>query len=373
MARDPRRPFVITIRMELLNLAEYEDAARAVLPAMAFDYIAGGADDEVTLRENCAAFARLRLRPRILAGVGERDLRTTVLGQAMSFPVGIAPMAFHQLATPDGELATARAAGTAGTLMCASTASNYSLEEIAAVAGGPLWFQLYCYKDRGLTRSLVERARAAGYGALVLTADTPLVGRRERDIRNRFTMPPGMGWKNVEQAGLRDLPQNSAGSALAAYVAGLQDANLTWADLDWLVSIAGLPVLVKGVLCAEDAHRAAEHGAAGVIVSNHGGRQLDTVLASVEALPEVGAAAAAHGLAVLLDGGVRRGTDVLKALALGAHAVLLGRPVIWGLAVGGQAGAAAVLATLRAEFDLALALAGCRRVADLHPGLVVSR
>jgi 4-hydroxymandelate oxidase len=359
--------------MELLNLGEYEEAARAVLSQMAFDYIAGGADDEITVGENRAAFARLRLRPRILAGVGTRDLSTTLLGQRISFPVLVAPVAFHQLATPEGEPATARAAGAAETIMCASTASNYSMEAIAAAARGPLWFQLYCYKDRGLTQHLVERARAAGYRALVLTADTPLVGRRERDIRNRFTMPPGMGWKNVETAGLRDLPQDVAGSGLAAYVAGLQEPGLTWADVEWLAHIGGLPVLIKGVLHADDARLALEHGAAGVIVSNHGGRQLDTALASIDALPEIAAALAGSGTALLLDGGVRRGTDVVKALALGAQAVLIGRPVIWGLAVGGADGARAVLETLRAEFDLAMALVGARSVADLQPGLVVSR
>jgi 4-hydroxymandelate oxidase len=357
--------------MELFNLAEYEAAARRILPQMAFDYIDGGADDEVTLRENRTAFARLRLRPRILAGVGTRNLRTTILGQPISFPVLVAPMAFHQLVCPDGELATARAAGAAGTIMCVSTAANYSLEDVAAAATGPLWFQLYCYKDRALTRHLVDRAQAAGYRALVLTADTPMVGRRERDIRNRFTLPPGTGWKNVEAYGKRDLPQDVEGSGLAAYVASQQDDNLTWADVDWLGSISRLPVLVKGVLCAADARLAAEHGAAGVIVSNHGGRQLDTTLATIDALPEIAAVASGSNLTVLLDGGVRRGTDVLKALALGAQAVLLGRPVLWGLAVGGEAGARAVLEALRAEFDLALALAGARDLAGLSPDLVV--
>ncbi len=356
--------------MDLLNLDEYEAAAQVVLPQMAYDYIAGGAEDEITVRENRAAFGRLRLRPRMLAGVGTRDLTTTVLGRRLAFPIGVAPVAFHCLATPAGELATARAAGSLGTLMCASTASNYSMEDIATAATGPLFFQLYCYRDRGLTRTLIERARAAGYQAILLTADTPLIGKRERDTRNRFTLPPGLGWKNAEGFGKRDLPQDTDGSALLAYITQQQESDLTWTDLDWLVSVAGLPVLVKGILTAEDTVLAANHGAAGIVVSNHGGRQLDTAIAPIDALPEVAAVAATHGLEVLLDGGVRRGTDVLKALALGARAVLVGRPVLWGLAVGGEAGARAVLDLLRAEFDLALALIGCPRAVDLHPGLV---
>jgi 4-hydroxymandelate oxidase len=358
--------------MELLNLGEYEAAARAVLPQMAFDYIAGGADDEVTVAANRAALGRLRLRPRMLAGSGAPDLRVTVCGIALPMPVMVAPMAFHQLVTPEGEIATARAAGAAGALLCVSTAANYSLEDVAAAAAGPLWFQLYCYKDRGLTASLVERARAAGYRAIVLTADTPMVGRRERDIRNRFTLPPGMGWKNAERAGLRDLPQDVAGSGLAAYVASLAATNLTWADLDWLAQLAGLPVLVKGILRADDTHRAAEHGAAGVIVSNHGGRQLDTSIAAIDALPEVAAAARENRIAVLMDGGIRRGTDALKALALGAEAVLVGRPVLWGLAAGGAAGAQAVLEMLRGELALAMTLAGCRAVGEITPDLVAA-
>ena len=357
--------------MDLLNLTEYETAARSVLSQMAYDYIAGGAEDEITVRENHAAFARLRLRPRILAGVGTRDLTTTVLGRQWAFPIGVAPVAFHCLATPAGEVATAHAAGSLGTLMCASTASNYSMEDIADATDGPRFFQLYCYKDRGITLALVQRARAAGYEAIVLTADTPLIGKRERDTRNRFTLPPGLGWKNAEAFGKRDLPQDADGSALLAYITQQQESDLTWADLDWLVGVAGLPVLVKGILTAEDTVLAADHGAAGVVVSNHGGRQLDTTITPIDALPAVAAVAAARGLAVLLDGGVRRGTDVLKALALGAQGVLVGRPVLWGLAVDGEAGARAVLELLRAEFDLALALIGCPRAADLHPGLVV--
>ena len=357
--------------MELLNLDDYEAAARNILPQLAYDYIAGGADDEITLRDNRAAFARVRLRPRMLAGAASRQLETTLLGQTMSFPVAIAPVAFQQLATPEGELATARAAGTAGTLMCVSTVSTYTLEEIAAAATGPLWFQLYCYKDRAVTENLVARARAAGYRALVLTADLPLLGRRERDIRNRFSLPAGMSARNMEGIARHQLPQDTAGSGLASYTFAEWDPNLTWSDVDWLASMSGMPLLVKGILTAEDTHLAADHGAAGVVVSNHGGRQLDGAISSLDALPEVAEAAAARGLEVLMDGGVRRGTDIVKAMALGARTVLVGRPVIWGLAVAGEAGARDVLALLRSELDLALALVGCPRAADLHPGFVV--
>ncbi len=367
----------MTAPPDALNLAELEEAARAKLPQMAYDYYASGADDERTLGDNRAAFGRRRLAYRVLVDVSRRDLSTTVLGRKVSMPILVAPTAFHRLADPEGEAATARAAAGAETLMVLSTLSNTPVEVVAPAAGGALWFQLYVYRDRGATRALVERVAAAGAKALVLTVDAPLLGRRERDVRNRFHLPPGLEVANLHAAGYGEVaaPALAAGggSGLAAYVASLLDPALSWDDLDWLRSITELPLLVKGIVRADDALRAADRGVAGIVVSNHGGRQLDTSLATLDALPPIAEALAAAGarVEVFLDGGVRRGTDVVKALALGARAVLVGRPVLWGLAVGGEAGVARVLAMLRRELDLAMALCGAPTVADLGRDLVV--
>jgi isopentenyl diphosphate isomerase/L-lactate dehydrogenase-like FMN-dependent dehydrogenase len=276
----------------------------------------------------------------------------------------------HQLAHPDGELATARAAGSAGVMFCAATFSTYSMEDIAQAAAGPRWFQLYCYQDRGLTEGLVDRAVASGYQAIVLTADAPVLSVRRRDVYNRFVPPQGVSLKNFEAATDHTM-ERAPGSSLGAYVSAKAEDNLTWHDVDWLAARSKLSVLVKGVLTGEDARLAADHGAAGVIVSNHGGRQLDGAITAVDALPEVAAALEDDSVVVLADGGVRRGTDVIKLLALGANATLIGRPVQWGLAVDGEAGARAVLDLLRREFDIALALSGCKSAADVSRDLVV--
>jgi 4-hydroxymandelate oxidase len=358
--------------MEPINIFELEAIAREKLSQAAYDYYASGAHDEVTLRENRAAFDRLAIAYRVLVDVSRRELATTVLGQPVAMPVLVAPTAFHRLATPEGEVATARAAGAAGTVMILSTLSNTPVEEVVAAASGPVWFQLYVYRDRKATEGLVRRAEAAGCRALVLTVDAPLLGRRERDVRNRFRLPPGLAVANMLPEGYGEVPMAVADSGLAAYVAALIDPALSWRDVDWLRSITRLPVLVKGIVRPDDAVRAAEAGAAGVVVSNHGGRQLDTAPATLDVLPEVVDALAAHGhrIEVLMDGGVRRGTDVLKALALGARAVLVGRPVLWGLATDGEAGVALALRLLRDELDLAMALAGAPTVADITRDLV---
>lgn len=341
-----------------LNLAEYAQLAETRLPRMVFDYYAGGADDELTVRENELAWRRLVLRPRILVDVSVRDLSTTVLGQPISMPILTAPCGFNALAHPDGELAVARGATTCGTVQVVSTAATYSLEEVAAAApDGLRWFQLYCYRDRGITRSLVDRAVATGYRALCLTVDAPFVGHRERDIRNQFGLPPELRWKNLEAFGLDRMDAGGDGSALKKYIESIWDAGLTWEAVDWLRSISPLPVVLKGVLTAEDARLAAAHGAAGVVVSNHGGRQLDGAVATATALREI-AEAVGDALEIYVDGGIRRGGDVLKALALGARAVLIGRPYLWGLAVDGEAGVRRVLELLRGELDLSLALSG---------------
>ena len=338
----------------------------------AFDYFAGAAGDERTLDDNRAAFDRVVFRPRVLVDVTTVDPSTIVLGTALSFPVMLAPTALNRLGHPDGEIAAVRAAGTAGTAMVLSTNSSTAVEDVARAATAGLWFQLYVYKDRGVTRMLVERAEAAGCGAIVLTVDMPRMGRRERDARNGFTLPPGVTMKNLETAGRADAATWPAGSSFMQYVHELIDPSLTWEAVAWLRSITALPVVVKGVLAPDDADLAIQHGAAAIVVSNHGGRQLDGSIATLDALPDMVARVGGR-MPVLLDGGVRRGTDVLKALALGARAVLVGRPYLWGLAAEGQAGVSRVLQMLRDEFELAMALAGTPRIADITGALVSAR
>jgi len=359
----------VTSPLEPINLDDFETLAREKLSAMAWAYYASGAHDEVTLRENRAAFDRISLHYRVLQDVSRRDLATTVLGSRVSMPILVAPTAFHGLAHPDRELATTRAAGKAGTVMILSTLATSSVEEVVAAASGPVWFQLYVFKDRAATEALVRRAERAGAKALVLTVDAPLLGRRERDVRNRFQLPPGLRVENLVPEGMSDLPPTACDSGLAAYFASLLDPALTWKDLEWLRGVARVPLVVKGIVRADDAARAVDSGAQAIVVSNHGGRQLDTSPATISVLPAIVERVAGRA-EVFLDGGVRRGTSVLKALALGARAVLVGRPILWGLAVGGEAGVSAVLDVLRTELDLALALSGCTNVASVGRDLI---
>jgi isopentenyl diphosphate isomerase/L-lactate dehydrogenase-like FMN-dependent dehydrogenase len=354
--------------MPILNLFDFEEAARGKLPQEIYDFIAGGAGDEVSLARNRSAWNEIRLLPRVLVDVSNPDTSTAVLGREIAFPILLAPVAFHRAAHPDGEAATARAAAAAGTLMILSTMATTTIEDVAAAADGTKWFQLYVYPEREITKRMVQRAEAAGYEAICLTVDVPYLGRRERDFRNQLQFPPGVLPVNfLEQLDVKEY--KAADSALAAQAASLLSPSVTWDDVDWLRSITSLPVLVKGVLAAADAKLAIERGVAGIVVSNHGARQLDGVPAPIEVLPEVVEVVAGR-VPVLVDGGVRRGTDVLKALALGASAVLIGRPYVWGLAVDGEAGVRSVLEMLRSEFELAMALCGCRRVADIGEGLV---
>ena len=356
--------------MQPLNLREFEALAAARMAQPAWDYYRSGACDEITLRRNEQAFAELALRYRVLVDVSQRSTAARVLGRELALPVLIAPTAFHKLAHPDGELATARAAQQAGTIMVLSTLSNTPVEDVVAETAAEVWFQLYVYRDRGATRALCERVQAAGCKALVLTVDAPLLGRRERDVRNRFTLPDGLEVANAFAVEQRALHAGAAESGLFNYFAEQIDPALSWKDIEWLRAGTSLPLLIKGIVRGDDAQRARDHGAAAVIVSNHGGRQLDTSIASIDALPEV-ADALAGSLPLLVDGGVRRGTDVLKALALGAQAVLLGRPILWGLAAFGQQGVFDVLSLLRREIDLAQALCGCANLADVSPDLLV--
>jgi 4-hydroxymandelate oxidase len=355
--------------MKLLTVADYRRAARAKLSPMAWRYFRSGADAEETLRDNVRAWSRWQIWPRVLVDVAERDLSTTILGAASSMPIMIAPTAYHKLAHADGELGTVRAAASAGVVACLATLATTSLEACAEATSAPKWFQLYVHRDVGLTRAIIARAEAAGYGALAVTVDTPLLGRRLGDERHGFQLPPELDMPNLATS----LPPTvNRASALAHYFAERHAASFDWRALGELRASTKLPIVLKGVMRGDDAKRAVDHGCAAIVVSNHGGRQLDGVPATIDALPEVVDAVAGR-VEVLVDGGVRWGTDVLKALALGARAVLLGRPILWGLAVDGEAGVHAVLEILRGELSRAMALAGCRSLREIDRELVRPR
>ncbi len=338
-----------------VSLGDFESLAQGRISHLAFEYVAGGAGDEITLRENRAAFDRIRLRPRVLVDVSRLDTRVSLLGLELPFPILLAPTAYHRLVHEEGELATVRGASAAGAALVVSSFATTSVEEMSAVATCPLWFQLYVQPDRGFTRELVHRAEQAGCRALCVTVDSPVLGARNREQRLRFALPPGMERVNLrglgKAAGATERP-----SEQKIYSAVL-DPSLTWREIEWLQSLARVPLLLKGILNPDDARRAVEAGVAGVIVSNHGGRVLDTVPATVDALPMV-ADQAAGRIPVLVDGGIRRGTDVLKALALGARAVLIGRPYLYGLGALGAEGVTRVVNVLKSEFEMAMALSG---------------
>jgi 4-hydroxymandelate oxidase len=363
-ALDPLDP------LDPLDLEALEAAARARLDPGVYDYIAGGADAERTLADNLAAWSRPRLRPRVLRDVSRVSTATSLLGSEVPTPMAVAPMAYHRMAHPDGEAASAAGAASAGALYVLSTQATMSVEEVAAAAPDAVrWFQVYVVRDRGWTADLVARAAAAGYRALVLTVDVPLLGNRLRDLRNDFRLPTGLKPANAPPVGAAR-QRELAVDVLAQ--AGQFDPALTPETIGWLADRSGLPVVVKGVLRADDAIACVDAGASGVVVSNHGGRQLDTVVATADALAEV-AGAVGDRAEVYVDGGIRRGTDVLKALALGARAVLIGRPVLWGLAVEGSTGVERVLAGLTGELRLAMALCGAVTLAQLTPDLLAGR
>ncbi|KAI9121033.1 hypothetical protein K1719_008066 [Acacia pycnantha] len=355
---------------EITNVTEYEAIAKEKLPKMIYDYYASGAEDQWTLKENRSAFSRILFRPRILVDVSKIDLSTTVLGFKISMPIMIAPTAMQKMAHPEGEYATARAASAAGTIMTLSSWATSSAEEVASTGTGIRFFQLYVYKDRNIVVQLVKRAERAGFKAIALTVDTPILGRREADIKNRFALPPNLTLKNFEGLNLGKIDKTDD-SGLASYVASQVDRSLGWKDVKWLQTITSLPILVKGVLTAEDARLAIEVGAAGIIVSNHGARQLDYVPATIMALEEVVKAVQGR-VPVFVDGGFRRGTDVFKALALGASGVFIGRPVLFSLAADGEAGVRKVLQMLRDEFELTMALSGCRSLKEITRNHIVT-
>lgn len=334
---------------DLLNVDEFEAIAKQRLPAPSYAYVASGSGAELTLRWNREAFSKYGFLPNVLVDVRERDLSTTVLGKKVTLPVLIAPYALQCLLDPEGEVATARAATAAGTIMALSMGSNRTLEDVAEAAGCPLWFQPYLAEDRGIVREMVRRSEAAGYAAICLTVDSPVVGWRESSMRMPTVLPDGVGWAN--------LPADFQ-PARGRWLSG---AGWDWKAFADLRAATTLPIVLKGILSAEDARRAVAHGAAAIVVSNHGGRQLDGSVATLDALEAI-AEAVDGKVEVLLDGGIRRGTDVLKALALGARAVLIGRAAAWGLAVAGQAGVERVLQLIRDELSSSMAILGAPTV-----------
>ncbi|KAK4857892.1 hypothetical protein QYF36_007829 [Acer negundo] len=350
-------------KMEITNVTEYEAIAKEKLPKMIYDYYASGAEDQWTLKENRNAFSRILFRPRILIDVSKIDMTTTVLGFKISMPIMIAPTAMQKMAHPEGEYAIARAASAAGTIMTLSTLATSSVEEVASTGPGIRFFQLYVFKDRNLVAQLVRRAERAGFKAIALTVDTPRLGHREADIKNRFSLPPFLTLKNFEGLDLGKIDRSND-FRLSSYIADQIDQSLNWKDVKWLQTITSLPILLKGVLTAEDTRLAIQNGAAGIIVSNHGARQLDYVPATIMALEEVVKAAQGR-VPVFLDGGVRRGTDVFKALALGASGIFIGRPIVYSLAAEGEAGVRKALKMLRDEFELTMALSGCRSLNEI--------
>lgn len=359
--------------MSLLGVEDYRASARARMNPEVWDFVEGGSGAERTLTANRRVFDQVTLRPRVLVDVSACDTATTLFGAELAAPLGVAPTAYHRLAHPDGEAATARGAATAGALYVVSMFASQSVEEIAAAATGPRWLQLYWLKRRDVLAGIVERAAAAGYRALVLTVDAPVIGQRLRDLRNGFAVDPTVRAVNLDGEVMASVHQRRAGSsAVAEHARESFDPSITWADLAWLRSLSPLPLLLKGVLIAEDAVRAIDHGVDGLVVSNHGGRQLDGVLPSLEALPEVVRAVDGR-CPVLFDGGVRHGSEVFAALALGADLVLVGRPVIWALAVDGAAGVDRLFTMLRGELAHTMALAGRPRLADIDRSAVACR
>jgi len=352
-----------------INVADFEALARPRMAPGAFDYFVGGAEEERTLGLNREGFDRYVFLPRVLVDVSHVQLGTSVLGIEVSSPILLAPTAYQRLAHRDGELATARAAGASGRLMCASTMATHSMEAIAKAATGPLWFQLYASPERGVTERFVRRAEEAGYRALALTVDTPRLGRRERDLRSAYRPPKSLELANFAAEGFGDLHWEHL-PGRSALAERLLDPALTWKTIAWLRSITSLPLILKGVMRPDDARRAVDAGASAIWVSNHGGRQLDSAQATILALPPVVEAVDGR-IEVYVDGGIRRGTDVLKALALGARAVFIGRPYLWGLVAGGEKGVARVLALLDAELEIAMMLAGADDVKRVDPTLVI--
>ncbi|XP_011867160.1 PREDICTED: hydroxyacid oxidase 1 [Vollenhovia emeryi] len=357
--------------MAYVCIEDYEKHALERLPAFVRDYYKSGAGEEYSVKLNREAFKNYRIRPRFLRDVSKRDISTTVLGHKVSMPLGVAPTAMQRMAHPDGECANARAAEAAGTIFILSTISTSSIEEVAEAAPkGIKWFQLYIYTDRNVTLNLIRRAERAGFKALVLTIDAPFFGDRRADLRNKFSLPSHLRFANFQGDLSKRINSAKAGSSLNEYVTALFDASLSWDDVKWLKRTTKLPIILKGILTAEDARLAVENEIDGIIVSNHGARQIDSVPATIEVLPEISKAVGGK-VEIYMDGGVTQGIDVFKALALGAKMVFFGRPMLWGLVHGGEKGASEILELMRREIDLALALTGCASVKDITQDMVI--
>ncbi|EDW02066.1 peroxisomal (S)-2-hydroxy-acid oxidase GLO3 [Drosophila grimshawi] len=357
--------------MSLVSVADFEQKANGQLEPNALDYYRSGAGEQVTLNLNRQAYKRLRLRPRCLRDVSKLDASCEILGEHLNWPLGIAPTAMQKLAHPDGEIGSARAAGKAGSIFILSTLSTTSLEDVAAAAPDTCkWFQLYIYRDRCLTEELVRRAERANFKALVLTVDTPINGDRRADARNHLSLPSHLTLANFKAECTQGFVSKCGGSGLNEYVACNYDPSISWQDVKWLQQLTHLPIVLKGILSAEDALLARDIGCAGLIVSNHGGRQLDTTPASIEVLPEI-VAAVGKDMVVMMDGGIMQGIDIFKALALGAQTVFIGRPTLWGLAANGQRGVEQLLTILKRDFEVTMTLTGCPTLADIRPAMVV--
>ncbi|XP_047266166.1 peroxisomal (S)-2-hydroxyacid oxidase GLO4 isoform X4 [Capsicum annuum] len=354
---------------EPVHVNEFQELARQVLPKMYYDFFAGGAEDQYTLKENIEAFCRITIRPRILVDVSRIDMSTIILGHKTSAPIIVAPTSSHQLAHPEGEVATARGAAACNVIMALSFTSTCTVEEVASSCNTVRFFQTYVYKRRDITELMVRRAENNGFRAIILTADTPRLGRREADIKNKMISPR---LRNFEGFISTEVVSDK-GSNLEAYAAKTLDPSLSWKDIAWLKSITKLPILIKGVLTGDDATKAIEAGVAGIIVSNHGARQLDYTPATISVLEEFQVVHAVQGkVPVLLDGGIRRGADIFKALALGAKAIMIGRPVIYGLAAKGESGVKQVIEMLKNELELTMSLAGCCTVDDITRSHVIT-
>lgn len=355
-----------TVR-KFFDIKEIEVSALHHLSSDVYDFFSGGAGDEDTLHQNIVSFDKIKVLPRVLRNVESRSLATIVLGNEIAFPLLIAPMAFQKLAHPDGEIAVAKGAHEANVLMTLSTLSTSSFEQVKCVGQMPIWFQLYIYKDREITKNLIQQAEQCGFNGLVLTVDAPLYGKRKREIVNPLRLTKQIQLDNLQKAGLDlnaiDLPQ------LAPYLASLLDPSITWKDIEWIRSISSLPIILKGVMNPRDVEIAHEYNIDALIISNHGGRQFDSALSAIEALLAISEVNAGK-TELILDGGIRRGSDILKAIALGAKAVMVGRPILWGLAAGGVEGVTRVLSILKSELDMAMALCGCKSIEEVNKDIL---